>query len=33
VRDMGYAWPSVNGFEYWAYEDRKLTSLTVAEAD
>lgn len=27
IHDMGYAWPRVNGFEYWTYDGVKLSAM------
>lgn len=32
VREMGYAWPAVSGFEYWTYEGEKLSAMTPVGA-
>lgn len=30
VQDMGFNWPSVNGFEYWTLNGKRLTELPMA---
>jgi hypothetical protein len=33
IHDLGYAWPTVNGMEYWAYNERKLVDVGRPDID
>jgi hypothetical protein len=30
VHEMGFAWPSLNGFEYWTLNGKKLSELPIS---
>lgn len=32
IRDMGFNWPTANGFEYWTHNDIKLSELPLRPA-
>ena len=29
IRRMGYAWPTVNGFEYWCHDGQRLSDMAI----
>lgn len=33
IRRLGYAWPTVNGFEYWSHDGIRLSDMAVSVAD